>query len=106
MVLSFRLATARSSKLSALKSPATSATGFLPTVEFCSGKNRGARPPRQRPAGPQASGEQGERNRKAITDEKAGWLSVLRAQQHLTPALNQRERSGEIGRTARQSEQI
>src|SRR5260370_1616669 len=38
MVLSLRLATASSGNVPALKLPATSATGFLPTVKLVSGK--------------------------------------------------------------------
>src|SRR5258706_2243093 len=62
-------------------------------------ENCGARQSRQS-AVPHTSGEQRQRNGIAIADEKAGGRSILRAQQHLAPALNQRGRIGEIASAA------
>src|SRR5258708_31354804 len=68
------------------------------------GEDCGARQSRQS-AVPHTSGEQRQRNGIASADEKAGGLSILRAQQNRAPDLNQRERIGEIDSTAGKGEQ-
>src|SRR5258708_1370374 len=68
-------------------------------------ENRESRQSRQCAGVADAPGKQRESDWIAIADKKAGWLSVLRAQQHLAPALNQRKGFGEIGSKARKGEQ-